>query len=114
MPQSRFKKMEFTRPWVPWRSRKNPGWIVLEPARLAPLGGAVAVVLALTYYLLREWWGVPMAASDVIVRVALVFVVGYAATGIFVWYVMAVAWRELTSREPERNPEEHPGEEPRA
>ena len=37
-----------------------------------------------------------MAPQDVLVGVSLVFVGGYAVTGIFVWYLLQVAWRELS------------------
>jgi hypothetical protein len=63
------------------------------------LGGAIGAVAALAYYLFRQWMGLPTAPGDVIVRVFLTFVIGYAATGILVWYVLHIAWRELAKHE---------------
>ncbi len=89
------KKPERPKPWSPWESRGASGWIVLEPVRLAPLGGTVAGVLALAYFLLRQSWGEYYSPGDVLVGAGLAFVVGYAATGLFVWYLLHVIWREL-------------------
>lgn len=84
---------------------------MLEPARLAPLGGTTAAVLALAYYLFREWMGLPMSAATIIVRVSLSFVVGYAATGILVWYVLQVLWRERPVEAAKPVPEGTPDKE---
>lgn len=76
----------------------------MEPARLAPVGAALFALLALLFYVLRQFQGVSMAVGDVVVGVALTFVVAYAATGIFVYYVLRLAEHERPVEEPE--PEE--------
>jgi hypothetical protein len=90
---------ERPKPWRPWQGKNREGRIVFEPARIAPIGGACFAVLALAFYLFRQVAGSPMAAGDVLVGVALVFVAGYAATGIFVYWLLLVADRELPSIE---------------
>jgi len=102
------KKPNLPRPWSPWEVQGKLGWIVVEPIRLAPLGGAVAGMVALAYFLLRQWRGESYSPGNVIVWVGLATVVGYAATGIFVWYLLHVLWRErlphaTTTEESDKN-----------
>lgn len=94
-PAKRYKQPVWPRPRFPWEGWNRPAWLILNPVTLAPPGGVLFAMLALSYYLLLQWLGYSMSPQDVLVGVALVFVAGYAATGIFVWYVLRVAWREL-------------------
>lgn len=93
---NRYKKPDWPRPRLPFKDWGRPAWLVLNPVKLAPPGGVLCAVSALSYYLFRQWLGYTMAPQDVLVGVSLVFVGGYAVTGIFVWYLLQVAWRELS------------------
>jgi hypothetical protein len=103
---------ERPRPWRPWQNKNRQGRIVFEPARIAPIGGACFAVLALAFYLLLQVLGSPMAAGDVLVGVALVFVAGYTATGIFVYWLLLVADRELPVIEEIPSPPAHDAGKP--
>ena len=103
MPKKKptYKKPERPKPVWPWRKAGGPAWLLSEPARLAPLGGAVFALVALTFYFVRQSMGAAMPPMQVFTGVAVTFVVGYAATGCFVWYVLRVSWREFPPVEKE-------------
>ena len=128
-----YRKPKRPKPTWPWRKAGGPAWLLSEPARLAPLGGAAFALVALTFYFVRQSMGTPMPPMQVFTWVAVTFVVGYAATGCFVWYVLRVSWREFPPVEKEvrqrrklaeeevpdaglaylgEEPAEEPGEEP--
>jgi hypothetical protein len=76
-------------------------WLILEPARLAALGGAVCGLLVLLVNLLRQVAGIPVSPGNVLVAAALTFVVSYTLIGVFVWYLLWVAEKEWPDLEPE-------------
>jgi len=80
------------------RARK-PGWIVLEPSRIGMAGGAAAGTFALIVYYLRGLFGDPVPPIDVLIGALLTFVVGYGAVGLFVWYLLIIAEREIPVEE---------------
>jgi len=92
--KSKYKKPERPKPRALFQSNR-PSWVILEPARLAPVGGSLFAFVTLLYYLARDWFGTAIAGMDIVVGVAFTFVVGYAATGVFVYWLLWVAAREL-------------------
>jgi hypothetical protein len=93
-----------------WLAPSESAWLVMEPSRLAPVGGVVFALGAMLFYFVRQLRGAAMAPGDVIVGVLLTFVVAYAATGVIVYYVLRAA-------EPAPVPKKHsepvpPGDEP--
>lgn len=76
-------------------------WLILEPARLAALGGAICAVLVLAINFLRQVSGAPVAPGTVLVAAALTFVVSYTLIGVFVWYLLWVAEKEWPEQAPE-------------
>jgi hypothetical protein len=83
------------RPQLRRLGKTNPSWLLLEPARIALISGVCFSTLALTYFFIRQLSGVSMGVQDVIVGVALTFLVSYAATGLFMIYLLSVAEREI-------------------
>ena len=79
----------------PWFKPRQPKWVVLEPNRIGMVGGAVSATLAMLYYFVRHLSGDYMPPERVLVGAAATFVVGYGAVGIFTWYLLWVADREL-------------------
>ncbi len=73
----------------------RPFWLIMDPSRVAPVGGVGCGLLALLVYFARQMAGVALAPGSVLVGTALSFVVGYAATGIFVYFLLRVAEVEL-------------------
>lgn len=69
----------------------GPRWLKLEPLPLAMLGGVFFGTLAMVFYFIRQCLGVPMAPDTVLIGVARTFLVSYAGTGFFVWYILHVA-----------------------
>ncbi|MBI1317474.1 MAG: hypothetical protein GC168_00810 [Candidatus Hydrogenedens sp.] len=70
-------------------------WLVVEPHRLGLAGGALFATLTLLVY---AWWnseGTRVDTAGVLVGAAATFVVGYAAIGLFVWYILHVTYVEL-------------------
>lgn len=114
-PPSNNKKLQAPERYRPrrWFDPNLRYWFILEPARLGMVGGAVAAVGTLTYLYIRQQMGLVMEPSYVLFRIALAFVVSYALTGLFVYYLVWVADRELNAAPapaPSPLPEE-PGEE---
>jgi len=104
MQQRTPTKKEFEKPERPRLRRRpdtGPQWLVLEPARLALVGGSFFATVALAYQVVRQWRGATLGIFEVAIGVGLTFVVSYAATGCFVWFLLWVAEREL---EPEEVP----------
>lgn len=82
---------------------RGPQWLVLEPNRLGLAAGAMFSALALVGYgLAGVIGGAPYPVGQQVVGAMATFVVGYAAVGIFVWYLLYVAEREFG---PEIEPE---------
>lgn len=81
--------------------QRTPAWLVLEPNRIGMAGGAVAATLALIFYFTRHLSGHEMPPERVLIGAAATFVVGYGAFGIFTWYLLWVAERELPISEEE-------------
>ena len=100
----KYKKPLRPKPTWPWAKSDRPVWLLAEPVRLAPLGGVVFALVALLFYFFRQSMGTAMPVMQVVTWVAATFVVGYAATGCFVWYVLRVSWREIP---PEEKPHKH-------
>jgi len=90
----KYKKPERPKPRALFHSNR-PSWVILDPARLAPVGGSLFAFATLLYYLARDRFGTAIAGLDIVVGVAFTFVIGYAATGIFVYWLLWVAAREL-------------------
>lgn len=105
----RYKKPERPKPRMLFHSNR-PSWVILEPARLAPVGGSLFALLTLIYYLARDWFGAAIAGMDIVVGVAFTFVIGYAATGIFVYWLLCVAARELPEEDAAPTPPISAGE----
>jgi len=84
-----------------WFKPRQPAWLVLEPNRLGMAGGGVAGLGALILYFLRHVSGYPMSPDRVLIGAAMTFVVGYGAVGVFTWYLLWVAERELPIPEEE-------------
>jgi len=81
-----------TRRWFPTQGQK---WLKLEPARLAPIGGLFFAACTMILYLVRLLTGQEIEAQQIIVSVAATFLVSYAGTGFFVWYILRTAENEL-------------------
>jgi hypothetical protein len=90
------KLVERPRPWRPKRKRP-PAWLVLEPNRIGLIGGGICAWIALCAYTLAGVTG-----PHAIVFTLLVFVVGYACVGAFMYYVLLVGEREMPP--PEEDP----------
>lgn len=75
----------------------GPRWLKLEPLRLATLGGVFFSTLAMVFYFIRQCLGAPMAPEAMLIGVARTFLVSYAGTGFFVWYILRVADEELAT-----------------
>ena len=69
----------------------GPRWLKMEPARLAMLGGLFFSTCVMVFYFIRQCFGSTMALPDVVLGVAKTFLVSYAGTGFFVWYLLRVA-----------------------
>lgn len=78
-----------------WIKDSGPAWVVLEPARIAPVGACFFTGLVLVIYLLRSVFGYDMDLMRMVLGVVLTFVLSYAATGCFVWFLLVVADREF-------------------
>lgn len=94
----------FTKPERPRlrRSRKaTEQWLILEPSRLAAVGGAFCAVLVLVVNLLRQLLGGVVSPGNVLVAASLTFVVSYTLIGVFVWYLLWVAEKEWPDQGPE-------------
>lgn len=100
MSAKRFAKPE--RPRLRRRAKPVGQWLILEPARLGAVGGAVCALLALVANFVRHLAGGAVAPGGVIVSAALTFVVGYTLVGVFVWYLLSVAEREWPDAEATR------------
>ena len=78
----------------------GPRWLKVEPARLALLGGLFFSMVVMVFYFIRQITGTLMEPADVLLGVAKTFLVSYAGTGFFVWYLLRVADHELSHRTP--------------
>ncbi len=91
-----------------WFDPEYSFWIILDPAKVALLGGTLFATLTLLFYFVYQGMGGgAVSPMTVAVRVGLVFVVSYTATGVFSYYLLRVADREL---EPEDDEDEAPQE----
>jgi hypothetical protein len=81
-----------TRRWFPQQGQK---WLKLEPARLAPIGGLFFATCTMVLYLVRLLLGHDIEPQTVLIGVATTFLVSYAGTGFFVWYILRTAETEL-------------------
>lgn len=81
-----------TRRWFPTQGQK---WLKLEPARLAPIGGLFFAACSMLLYLVRLVLGQEIEVQRIVVSVATTFLVSYAGTGFYVWYVLRMAENEL-------------------
>ncbi len=70
----------------------------MEPARLAMLGGSICATLAMVYVFIRQQLGMVVDPGQALVRVGLAFVISYAVTGLFVYYLLWVAEKELNHK----------------
>ena len=62
-------------------------------------------------YLVRQLAGSPIDLTNIVTGVALTFVVSYAGTGFFVWYLLHLAEGELGRPKPAAEPESEPDTE---
>jgi hypothetical protein len=99
MTERVYKKPERPRPKPPWKEENRPGWLIPEPARLAPVGGLFCALIALFYYSIRQYAGIQYGVGPFLVGVSLTFVIGYTTTGLFVYYLLWVAEREFPREE---------------
>jgi len=81
-----------TRRWFPQQGQK---WLKLEPARLAPIGGLFFSTCTTVLYLVRLLLGQEIEPKTVVINVATTFLVSYAGTGFYVWYILRTAENEL-------------------
>lgn len=84
-----------------WFKPRQPAWIVLEPSRIGMAGGAISATGALVLYFVRQQMGAYIPPQQVLIGAAATFVIGYGAVGIFTWYLLWVAERELPIPEEE-------------
>lgn len=54
------------------------------------LGGVFFSTLAMVFYFIRQCLGVSMEPETMLLGVARTFLVSYAGTGFFVWYILRV------------------------
>lgn len=95
MPKDLSKKLVDRPKRRAWFGQRKPKWVVLEPNRIGMVGGTVSATVALIYYFVRHISGAYMPPERVLVGAAATFVVGYGAVGIFTWYLLWIADREL-------------------
>lgn len=81
---------------------RGPKWLIMEPARIAPVGGALFAALAMVYYVALQAGGAVIPPMDVVLGVLKTFVVSYAGTGLFIYFVMRVVEREFPEEDPRR------------
>jgi hypothetical protein len=93
--QKEYKKPELPKPRE-FFPDMGPRWIKMEPARLAMLGGLFFSTLLMLIYFVRQLMGATMAPMEMILGIAKTFLVSYAGTGFFVWYLLRIAERELS------------------
>lgn len=86
-----------TRRWFPPQGQK---WLKLEPARLAPIGGLFFSTCTMLLYLVRLLMGQEIDPQTVLLGVATTFLVSYAGTGFYVWYLLRTAETELAEQAP--------------
>lgn len=86
-----------TRRWFPPQGQK---WLKLEPARLAPIGGLFFSTCTMILYLVRLLLGQEIEPQTVLLGVATTFLVSYAGTGFYVWYLLRTAETELAEQAP--------------
>lgn len=96
-----------TRRWFPPQGQK---WLKLEPARLAPIGGLFFAACSMLLYLVRLLTGQEIEPQQIVVSVAATFLVSYAGTGFFVWYMLRTAENEL-DQSPSRTSLDHESSE---
>jgi len=70
-------------------------WLVIEPHRLGLAGASVLATGAMLVYSLAQSDGGSVDLPGMLVGAGATFVVGYAAIGLFVWYILHVAYNEL-------------------
>lgn len=81
-----------TRRWFPQQGQK---WLKLEPARLAPIGGLFFATCTMVLYLVRLLLGHEIEPQTILIGVATTFLVSYAGTGFYVWYLLRTAENKL-------------------
>lgn len=91
-----------------WFPQRGPTWLKLEPAGLATVGGLFFATCSMLVYLARQLFGSDIELPDIVVGVVLTFVVSYAGTGIFVWYMLHLAEGELGRPKPPAGAQEEP------
>lgn len=64
------------------------------------IGGLFFSTCVMIFYFVRQLLGTPMDPPDVVLGVAKAFLVSYAGTGFFVWYLLRVAERNLNRPSP--------------
>lgn len=101
MPKDPLEKLVDRPKRRPMFKPRTPAWVVMEPNRIGMAGGAIAGTAALIFYFLRHISGHPMTPQNVLVGAFATFVVGYGAFGVFTWYLLWVAERELPIPEEE-------------
>ncbi|MBI2425019.1 MAG: hypothetical protein HYV27_19495 [Candidatus Hydrogenedentes bacterium] len=74
----------------------------MDPARIAPVGGTFFAALAMLYFVALQAGGTAIPPMDVVLGVLKTFVVSYAGTGLFVYFVMRVIEREFPEEDPRR------------
>lgn len=93
-----------TRRWFPPQGQK---WLKLEPARLAPIGGLFFSTCTMLLYLVRLLMGQEIDPQTVLLGVATTFLVSYAGTGFYVWYLLRTAETELAEQAPAKSVHSH-------
>ncbi len=86
-----------TRRWFPQQGQK---WLKLEPARLAPIGGLFFATCTMILYLVRLLLGHEIEPQTILIGVATTFLVSYAGTGFYVWYLLRTAESKLDQPAP--------------
>ena len=84
-----------------WIKESGPAWVVLAPSRVAPVGGFFFTALALTFYIAKQALGYETDFLRMVFGTVFTFVLSYAATGLFVWFLLIVGEREFPILEKE-------------
>jgi len=85
----------------------GPRWLKVDPQRLALLSALFFSTCVMLFYFVRQCLGVYMEPGDIVLGIAKTFLVSYAGTGFFVWYLLRVAERELPRTEKKSAPRRH-------
>lgn len=85
----------------------GPRWLKMEPPRLALLSALFFSTCVMVFYFIRQCLGRSMEPPELLLGIAKTFLVSYAGTGFFVWYLLRVAERELPQISKKPPPRKH-------